>query len=1373
MPITANTVSITTAVGEPANLYIPPPPPADLTVSAALRYLKLTPGATVSISDSAATIQKNLATLQSLNGRITAVSASSGQSSVMTVAYKDYVGDKGILDKWANNAGHQFVFTDVTAAAATTLWNNDVTSTLSIKDTAINIQNNFDALVALQAQNGDKLTAIAQTNTSGLITLNTTQYAAAQVANIFAKLNRGISSISIINANVYEVVHADGLRLGVAARVKSISIVDTTDNIDHNINLLQRVGMKIKTISQDNLGVDSTLELDATEIKNNRSVLGKIITGYQLAAQNTAASQLSAMLANRKVITIDVKDTASNISRNWDNINSIYTSINTVEISDPATSIKIKASQLALSRDLISKFQFTGEGAARTGTFKLEVTEAAANQVEELQGNKEISKFDIKDTAENIGLYLDDLIDSASENEGKLNFIKTANSAQIEMSYQIYAGLNDSFLEKINKGLYNFKLTNVTVANLEAMTDSSLTADLLFLDKTISAIEITDSAANIETSLDLLNSSGTRVKSINLTNASESLTVDAKDFVNRQRVLEKINGGYTVDIEKATAKQALTLSINSHVKSIDIEDTSTNFSGYWDQLVDINASIDQVRISGARISVTADQYEEGIALEDDLQEKIIAVGLDVEFAIKNASIEQALTLVADDTSDYIHSIEVKDTGENITNNFAELSTLLGLSDTTLIQVDPRNPLQITYDDLEDYDNVLDKISGQGYRLFVTGASVSEALNMVATTPNNPLNLNFKNASSINIAATSTEVGTNFNELLSIGKKLDSIDLANETDNITITYDQYLKGKFVLDRINDDYALELNQAPVYSASSLSNNDHVKAVNTYGSASYISKAWDSLVGLGSKVKSILNTTTYSDVSKVATSIGLSMSQWLNSSSVIGKITGQKFAIYDATVADTETILSDNAQNLVVTNIKIQDTAGTIDDAFDTNPATATSSISYLKNDKVSEIALVDSKVALDLTYAQITDATKNPVLAKIANLDFLLNVDSATVAQAFTLETNSSNPAPTYYDYISKVRSIKVTDTGSNVQTKFDTLKEITKLQAIGLSDSDTAMTFSATKILEDSSVVLFKKITLSPYYLDATSTSMTQLGQLHPLDNTVIGSVNPIIDSAVLPNLRNYYVKDTAGNISSSYDRLIAIGTNLKGLNFSDAENTLSISYDQWQASKATLAAGTFKGYDSTQTKSAYLFNLSNVKAQDAAGSVGGPAVGSVTPTASLFDDALIKSLTVSDTADQISANWTALQTEYAITGRTSKLLDLVFTDSDHLTTDSDHLTLSASQVVKTLGSATFAELLADKVDSTNSVVVRDTAANIQTYWNDLADLHGNVTANGQLISSIELIDTNKVQLTAAQQLDEGGDLVEVLEGRGYSVETIV
>ena len=85
------TVSITQTIGEPANLYVPPPPPTELSVSAALRYLKLTPGAsTVSICDSSANIQKNLASLQSLNGRISAIFASTEASQNLTVSHKEF-----------------------------------------------------------------------------------------------------------------------------------------------------------------------------------------------------------------------------------------------------------------------------------------------------------------------------------------------------------------------------------------------------------------------------------------------------------------------------------------------------------------------------------------------------------------------------------------------------------------------------------------------------------------------------------------------------------------------------------------------------------------------------------------------------------------------------------------------------------------------------------------------------------------------------------------------------------------------------------------------------------------------------------------------------------------------------------------------------------------------------------------------------------------------------------------------------------------------------------------------------------------------------------------------------------------------------------
>ena len=434
-----NSVSITTSVGAPAGLYVPPPPAVDLSVSAALRHLKLTPGSTVSISDSAVNIQKNLGTLQSLNARITAVQASSDLSRVLTVSYKDYAADKGILAKWSNNASHQFNLTDDTAQAAGTLWSSDFTKSLTIRDTAINLQNNFESLVNIQSQDISKITALTQTNTSALITLNTDQYTSGRDSGLLAKLNKGIQNLAITNANVNDVVGDLGssLRLGFASSVKSISIIDNTDNIDNGLNALQRVGMKIKTISQNNLAIDNTLELDASQIRNNASVLGKIITGYQLAAQNTAASQLSSMLANRKVISIDVKDTASNISRNWDKINRINTSLNFVEVSNSDTAIKIKASQLAVSQDLIAKFKVpdeyvppnpnNGVPVLPSGDFKLEISEATASQVDELQASQQVAAFDIKDTAENIGLYLTDLKNSIDSTDGKLQFIKTAN----------------------------------------------------------------------------------------------------------------------------------------------------------------------------------------------------------------------------------------------------------------------------------------------------------------------------------------------------------------------------------------------------------------------------------------------------------------------------------------------------------------------------------------------------------------------------------------------------------------------------------------------------------------------------------------------------------------------------------------------------------------------------------------------------------------------------------------------------------------------------------------------------------------------------------------------------------------------------------
>ena len=330
----------------------------------------------------------------------------------------------------------------------------------------------------------------------------------------------------------------------------------------------------------------------------------------------------------------------------------------------------------------------------------------------------------------------------------------------------------------------------------------------------------------------------------------------------------------------------------------------------------------------------------------------------------------------------------------------------------------------------------------------------------------------------------------------------------------------------------------------------------------------------------------------------------------------------------------------------------------------------------------------------------------------------------------------------------------------------------------MNDATQVMKFSASKILETSSVSLFKKITQSPYFLDASSTSMSQLTQLYPFDNTVIDTVEPMIDSAILPNLRNFYVLDSAANVSSSYNELIALGPNLKGLGLSSGSD-LDINYAQWQASKATLAALT-SGADEALAKATYAFNLSDVSAQDAVGSTSGNLHTNPENslyyynTSAVFSDALVKSVTVKDTADQISANWDALQIEFTTTNRAgysaTKLANLVFVDNNELT-------LSAAQVVKTHGPGSsgpvYQELL-DKVGPTNGVVVRDTAANVKAYWDDLSALYGDGEGSlGQIISRIELTSANpKVELTLAQQENDGDALIQILEGKENSVETI-
>jgi hypothetical protein len=491
-----------------------------------------------------------------------------------------------------------------------------------------------------------------------------------------------------------------------------------------------------------------------------------------------------------------------------------------------------------------------------------------------------------------------------------------------------------------------------------------------------------------------------------------------------------------------------------------------------------------------------------------------------------------------------------------------------------------------------YESVLNKIDGQGYKLSVTDVAASDAKALSVSSE-------YRNVAWINVNDSSTNISDKFSELVSIGSKLSTLNLTDPDGELDIDYSQYIKGRGMLDKIQDSYYLNITDAPVYNASALASNGHVKEMSLTGSGSVISQAWDTLTGLGEKITSVL---------KVGgDTIGLKFSQWLSYADLRDKLLSVtpavEFTVSDASVSN----VSDLDADVNVKEIQIVDTSDVLDDV---------ASLPALSSNKVMEIVLQDDSVPLSLTADYLSENIV--VLNKIKDDKYLLNVLDATADQTLDLVANTSSSAnlPLY----SNVKTINLTDSSEQITNNFEALKIIDKIQSVVLPIADEALKISATTMINGSA--LLGKI--QSYELNIIDTSMLQLSTVAESEH--VSSVE---------------IKDTSANVSADFDKLIALGPNLADLNFISIDgvsNALDITYEQWTASKDTLDSLPSIPYD---------FNLSEVMASQA--------------TLAASDENVLN-IQITDTAENINLDWDSLQTLYGSVDLPGKLTDLTFTD---------------------------------------------------------------------------------------------------------------
>lgn len=973
-------------------------PPGPLTVANALAGLGRHLYSSVEISDTVQNLARNLDKLQAFATKITAVSTSDDSKS-MAVTGAQYQKDSAILALWGAGSGQTVTLSAAKAAQVATL--ASYVTSVSVADSRANIQTRIDALQTAAA-NG-VLAEIVQTGTSGYLTITASQLAADQDA--LGKIKNGAYSLLITGASVSDVLGLDGqAALSANTKVKSIAIVDTTDAIAGHLDDLQRVGLRLKSITQS----DPTTHLEVTgdQYKRDKLVLGKIITSDLLDVMDASATQAKALSLDQKVVTVDIQDTAKNIARNWAVLQDLEDSLTSVLVTDQANAISITADQLAGSDALLAKFADSGGQ-----SYKLAITKVSAANATTVAAAHNVDSVDVTDTGTNLVSSLDDLHTLVAA--GKLSGAVVSNP-RLAMTLDVSRLQGDQLtatqgvLDKIHGGNYRVAVTGAAVSDVAALASN----------QRLVSFTVRDSSANITGGLNNLYALGSRLGTIEQTDSGVAFQLSQAQLDSRSSVFAKIAGGYIANLTGVSAAKAVSDAKNLHVGTLTVSDTGRNLLAQWDNLRTLGGALTSITKSDAGdLSLSADNYLQGV--HDNLVSKF---GAGTTFAVTAATVSQAQTVASDSA---VTHVDISDESAIIQDNLSALETLVdGGKVRSIANRTPTASLAIAAADLTDAQDVFALIKGGSYSLTVSGVDAAAAKTLLSA-----------NHKIVNLTVTgdSATIVANLSDLNALGKKLTSITQTDAPDEILqLTGAAYEQNAAALAKIEGGFLAVLTNVDASKAATFAASNSVSSLSVSDTGAHIAGAWRALGQLGSKLTEV----TQSDTANIQ----MSMSDWSNGQDLRAKFTADPAVSVSAVrTADVATLAADTA----VKAIQVGDTAVALSAAIADLAAQA----------KVTQLVVDDPSVALQMTGE--TYAASSAILGKVKNGAYAVDLSDVSAADGAALASDSH------------VASMNVTDTSSAIATHFDALAAAGHLDSITLTDVGGTITLTAAQIKDNS------------------------------------------------------------------------------------------------------------------------------------------------------------------------------------------------------------------------------------------------------------------------------------------------------------------
>lgn len=610
----------------------------------------------VSISDTAANLSAGMSTIETLvaSGKVTSIAVSDG--GTLSLTQTQVSGCAPVLAKLTGS--YHLTLQNVGAASIALTGVPGHVQSASISDSAANVSANFDALQAVAAQHA--LTSVSLTD-SGTPVLTLTGAQIDADAGVLAAISRAykVAGTNVSIDDVYILGNADHL--------STASVADNAGQMGLDIDDLQTfvANGTVTSVKVTDSGTP-TLYITQTQLTNDTRTLQAITTSYNLSVRDVAVAGSAALLSQSNIASVSISDTAANIARDIDGLQSLLTAGKLVgfDIVTDDGSLTVTQSQLAADALFINGL---------AGSFKLAVsgvTAANAWQVITQPRQVPVQSVSVADTAANIVAHLSDLQSLATS--GMLGSITLTDGGTPLLA--ISAAQLASDVQAISAIISNYTLglAGLTVAQFTTQIGGGHT----------SAASISDSTANVSAVLDALAADVTAgsLTSIALTDgASAVLSLSETQFHNDIAALKVIVGTHQLTVSQVAAADASSVAAAANVTSINVADGAASIAANLDGLQSLLSAGKLASLTatdGGTVSISAAQMISDAQAINDIAGSYT---LTVTGAADAAQLTPAVL-------SHVKSVSVSDSAANISSNLDSLQSAANAGKLTSIAV---------------------------------------------------------------------------------------------------------------------------------------------------------------------------------------------------------------------------------------------------------------------------------------------------------------------------------------------------------------------------------------------------------------------------------------------------------------------------------------------------------------------------------------------------------------------------------------------------------------------------------------------------------------------------------------------------------------